>query len=275
MRLRGYSENIPKPMVKIGYRPILWHIMKYYAHYGHRDFILCLGYKADVIKQYFLDYDEWISNDFVLSDGGRKVELFDSDIDDWRITFVDTGLNASVGERLQAVQKHLEGEEVFLANYADGVTDLHLPDMMSFFREKGRVGCFIGVHPNATFHTIKSKEDGTVEEIQGVNSSDTRINGGFFIFKQEIFNYMQPGEELVEEPFRRLIRDGQLLTYKYDGFWACMDTFKEKQTLEDMQKNEVAPWEVWKEEMPERREENASSRLAANGSVEPVRSVDP
>ena len=171
MRLRGYSENVPKPMVKIGYRPILWHVMKYYAHYGHKDFILCLGYKADEIKRHFLDYHEWISNDFVMTNGGRSVELFDTDIDDWRITFVDTGLNACVGERLQAVQEHLDGEDVFLANYADGVTDLHLPDMMNFFRERDRVGCFLGVQPNATFHTIQAAEDGTVSDIQSVKGS--------------------------------------------------------------------------------------------------------
>lgn len=247
MRLQGYSENVPKPLVKIGYRPILWHIMKYYAYYGHTDFILCLGYKADVIKRYFLDYDEWVTNDFVLADGGETVELFESDIDDWRITFVDTGLRASVGERLQAVQPYLEDEPVFLANYADGVTDLHLPDMMEFFETQGRVGCFLGVRPNATFHTIKSSPDGTVEQIQGVEDADLRINGGFFIFRNEVFDYMRTGEELVEQPFERLIRDRELVTYRYDGFWACMDTFKEKQTLEDMQKNETAPWEVWKE----------------------------
>lgn len=272
MRLRGYSENVPKPMVKVGYRPILWHVMKYYAYYGHTDFILCLGYKADVIKRYFLDYDEWVTNDFVLSDGGQTVELFDTDIDDWRITFVDTGLKASVGERLQAVQPHLEDEEVFLANYADGVTDLHLPDMMDFFEAKGRVGCFLSVHPNATFHTIQSGPDGTVEQIQGVKDSDMRINGGFFIFRNEVFDYMRPGEELVEEPFDRLIQDQELMSYRYDGFWACMDTFKEKQTLEDMQKSEAAPWEVWKEHhtSPDQPVRMKSQRFSAtpNGGIE-------
>ena len=118
MRLREYSESIPKPMVPVGYRPILWHVMKYYAHFGHKDFILCLGYRADVIKEYFLDYNECLSNDFTLSQGARKIELANSDIDSWRITFVDTGMQANIGQRLKAVQPYLEGEEAFLANYA-------------------------------------------------------------------------------------------------------------------------------------------------------------
>src|SRR5574341_155527 len=120
MRLREYSEAVPKPMVPVGYRPIVWHLMRYYAHYGHKDFILCLGYKADAIKNYFLQYDETVSNDFVLSQGGGKVELLGSDISDWKITFVDTGLTTNIGQRLRAVEKHLKDEEVFLANYADG-----------------------------------------------------------------------------------------------------------------------------------------------------------
>src|SRR5215471_8658844 len=128
--MREYSEVLPKPMVPIGYRPILWHVMKYYAHYGHKDFILCLGYKADVIKQYFRNYDECVSNDFVLSSGGKNVELLGSDIDDWNITFVDTGLTSNIGQRLKAVRRQLEGEEMFLANYTDGLSDVPLPNVI-------------------------------------------------------------------------------------------------------------------------------------------------
>src|SRR5215210_4763777 len=127
LRLRDYSDSIPKPMVNIGYRPILWHVMKYYAHFGHKDFILCLGYKADAIKNYFLTYDECISNNFVLSNGGKNLRLLHSDIQDWNITFVDTGLTANIGQRLKAVEPYLEQETMFLANYSDGLTDLPLP----------------------------------------------------------------------------------------------------------------------------------------------------
>ena len=138
MRLREYSETIPKPMVNIGYRPILWHVMKYYAHYGHKDFILCLGYRADAIKNYFLNYNECASNDFVLSGGGKKLQLFNSDIHDWRITFADTGINSNIGQRLKAVEKYLEGEEEFLANYSDGLTDMPLPQQLEHFHQSGQ-----------------------------------------------------------------------------------------------------------------------------------------
>ena len=127
MRLRGYSEDVPKPMVTIGSRPVLWHVMKYYAHFGHKDFILCLGYKANAIKDYFLDYEESVSNDFVFSQGGRKLEFMQRDIDDWKITFVDTGLHSTIADRLRLVEPYLNGEEMFLANYSDGLTDFHLP----------------------------------------------------------------------------------------------------------------------------------------------------
>ena len=251
MRLRGYSENIPKPIVKIGYRPILWHVMKYYAHYGHTDFILCLGYKADVIKEYFLNYSECKTNDFVLKNGGQDIELLNSDIDDWRITFVDTGLTSCVGERLMAVREHLKGEERFLANYTDGVTDLPLPHMIDYFREHDKTGCFVNVEPNVSFHTTQVADDGTVRDIRSAQEAGMRINGGFFIFKQEIFDYMRPGEELVEEPFHRMIEEEELAAYTYDGFWACVDTFKEKQLLDEIyQREEKAPWEVWKNRDP-------------------------
>jgi len=136
IRLREHSEAVPKPMVTIGYRPILWHVMRYYAHYGHREFILCLGYKADVIKRYFLDYEEALSNDFVLNGSDRKVELLGRDMDDWEISFVDTGLNATLAERLCAIRPHLGGDDVFLANYADVLTDAPLNDLRKWRRDR-------------------------------------------------------------------------------------------------------------------------------------------
>jgi glucose-1-phosphate cytidylyltransferase len=245
-RLRDLSGEIPKPMVKIGYRPILWHVMKYYAHYGHQDFILCLGYKADVIKNYFLNYNEYLSNDFTLSNGGKKLHLKQSDIADWRITFVDTGLKSNIGQRLKAVEKYLKDEEVFLANYADGLSDLPLPDMLDFFTKSGRIGCFVCVKPSQTFHIVSLKDGNEVEKIKYVRDTDITINGGFYIFKNSIFKYIKDGEELVVEPFQRLIGENQLIGYKYDKFWYCMDTFKEQQELNDMFDRGDAPWEVWK-----------------------------
>ena len=245
MRLREYSENIPKPMVPIGYRPILWHVMKYYAHYGHTDFILCLGYKADVIKQYFLNYDECLSNNFVLSNGGKDLSLLNRDIENWRITFVDTGIASNIGQRLCAVQEHVKGEEMFLANYTDGLTDLLLPAYIDYFSSRGATASFVSVKPTQSFHVI-SVQDDLVSDIRHIARSGLRMNGGYFIFKSDIFRYINEGEELVEEPFQRLIQERKLTAYRHDGFWASMDTFKERQQLEETHTRGPAPWEVWK-----------------------------
>ena len=244
-RLGGGAEDVPKPMVKIGYRPILWHVMKYYAHWGHNDFILALGYKADKIKQYFLNYDECLSNDFTMTNGGKDLLLEKCDITDWKITFADTGLRSNIGQRLKSVEKYLEGEDVFLANYSDGLTGLVLPDLIDFFLKSGKVACFLCVKPSQSFHVVSLKEGSLIQDIKYVRDSDIMINGGYFIFRKEIFSYMRDGEELVQEPFRRLIEDDQLLGYRCDKFW-CMDTFKEQQELTDMCNGGGAPWEVWK-----------------------------
>jgi len=247
MRMREYSDVIPKPMVQIGYRPILWHLMKYYAHYGHKEFILCLGYRGDAIKNYFLNYDECASNDFVLTGGARNVQLLSKDIEDWKITFVDTGLNSNIGQRLMKVRKFLQDDAVFLANYADGLTDVPLTALMDYFLPQNKTGCFLGVRPMTSFHLVSIGEQGIVTDIRSTAQSANRINGGFFVFRKELFDYMKDGEELVEEPFRRLIAEKKLLAYSYDGFWACMDTFKEKRHLDDLCVHGNAPWEVWRE----------------------------
>ncbi len=245
MRLRESSETTPKPMVNIGYRPILWHIMKYYAHFGHMDFILCLGYKADMIKSYFLEYDECLSNNFVFSDGGKTLQLLNSDIQDWRITFVDTGLASNIGQRLKAVQKHVAREEIFLANYTDGLTDLHLPDYIKYFQDQEKIASFLCVKPRHSFHVVSQCGD-LVTNIQHISEANIWINGGFFILRPQIFDYIHDGDELVDKPFIRLIEHNQLIAYKYTGFWAAMDTFKDKQTLEDMYSRGDTPWELWK-----------------------------
>ena len=245
MRLREFSETIPKPMVNIGYRPILWHIMKYYAHYGHKEFILCLGHRADYVKDYFLNYNECVSNDFVLSKGGKVLQLYSRDIDDWSVTFVDTGVNSNIGQRLKAVQKYLDGEEMFLANYSDGLTDLPINDQIACFNRHKKIASFVCVKPNLTSHFVTLDENGSVEAIKDINQSDIRINGGYFVFRKEIFEFMKDGEELLHEPFQRLVAQRKLLAYKYDGFWAAMDTFKDKQMLDDIYASGRAPWQVW------------------------------
>lgn len=250
-RLRGTSDGLPKPMVPIGYRPVLWHVMNYYAYYGHKDFILCLGYQADTIKQYFLNYNECISNDFVLSNGGKNLTLLKSDIDDWNITFVDTGLHSNVGQRLKAVRKFVENEPLFLANYSDGLTDLHLPSMIDCCAARSKCGAFVSVKPSHSFHVVTTAEDSLVTSISSAARSGIWINGGYFIFKGEIFDYIRDGEELVEQPFERLIEKKELLGYKHEGFWAALDTFKDKQRLDDLYARGDAPWEVWKKKVSE------------------------
>jgi glucose-1-phosphate cytidylyltransferase len=244
MRLRGYADDIPKPMVQIGNRPILWHLMKYYAHYGHKDFILCLGYKGSVIKDFFLNYDESVSNDFVWSKGGKDVHFINRDIDDWTITFVETGATANIGQRLQAVEPYLQGDETFLANYGDGLSDVPLPSMVETFRKSNAIVSLLLVQPTASFDLVDTRPDGIVREIRPLTRSDIWINGGFFVMRNEIFQYMRQGEELIREPFQRLIDNQALLAYKYHGFWQCMDTFKDKQHLEEMNQN-GSPWKVW------------------------------
>ncbi len=246
MRLKEFSESIPKPLVTIGLRPLLWHVMKYYAHFGHKDFILCLGYRADLIKDYFLKYDECLSNDFILSGDGGGVQLLDRDIHDWKITFVDTGLNSNVAQRLKAVEKHLAGEEVFLANYADGLTDFPLPRLIEQFAKSGSVASFLGVRPSQTFHVVTMADDHRVTAIQDVTQAGLWVNGGFFVMRQSIFDYIGPGEELVQEPFQRLINERRLTAHRYDGFFVAMDTFKDKQILDELYSRGDAPWEVWK-----------------------------
>lgn len=246
MRLREPSESLPKPIVPIGNRPVLWHVMKYYAHYGHKDFILCLGYKAAMIKDYFLRYNEAISNDFVLSKGGASLHLLGTDIQDWTVTFVDTGLNSNIGQRLKAVEQYLDGDEVFLANYADGLTDFPLPEMIEHFIAGGKTAAFVCVQPTHSFHVVTLGEGHTVTGIKDLSHSGLYINGGYFAFRRAIFDHIHDGEELVEEPFRRLVEQGQLAAYPHDGFWMPMDTLKEKQVLEEMYARGAAPWEVWK-----------------------------
>lgn len=243
MRIREYSDSVPKPMVPVGPRPILWHVMKYYASYGHNEFILCLGHRGDAIKQYFRTYDESISNDFTLYQG--ETTLHASDIQDWRITFVDTGLTSNIGMRLMAVKHLLGDDEHFLANYSDGLTDLHLPEMLASYQAHNKIASFLSVRPAVSFHLVDAAGDGMVRAIRGVEQANVWINGGYFIFNRAIFDYMRPGEELVEQPFARLVEQGQLATYHHKGFWACMDTFKEKVILDEKYARGDRPWAVW------------------------------
>jgi glucose-1-phosphate cytidylyltransferase len=243
-RIREYSENIPKPMVPIGQQPILWHVMSYYSQYGHRDFVLCLGYKANVIKEYFLNAKQWTYSDFKISDFGKQVEVLGEQPPDWRISLVDTGIWRNIGERLVAVKDHVKNEEIFLANYSDGLTDAPLPDMIDRFKRSGKIGCFIAIHPPFNFHLAEFNGHDTVARLRSSQEVNLWINGGYFMFRNEIFDYIKDGEELVLDPFNRLIKEGQLMAYRYEGFWRAMDTLRDRQVLEEMVERGETPWRI-------------------------------
>ena len=243
-RLREFSETIPKPMVNIGNRPIMWHLMKYYAHYGHKEFILCLGYGGDKIREFFLKYDECMSNDFTLSRGGKDIRMYGNDIQDWTVTFVDTGIQSNIAQRMLAVREYLGDDDVFLANYSDGLSDLPLDRHIEKLLATDAIAAFVGARPSHSLSGTETDESGFVTKIEYLSDS-VRINGGFFVLRKEVFDYIQPGEELVEEPFQRLIRERRLIAYNYDGFWGAIDTFKDKKRFDDLFAKGETPWKVW------------------------------
>lgn len=247
LRLPDQQDPIPKPMVPIGSRPILWHVMRYYSHWGVRDFVLCLGEGGHRIKDYFLEYDERLTNDFVLAAGGTTVELLSSDIDDWRIRFADTGQRSTVAERLVAVRDQLVGETIFCANYGDIVTDAPLPELIEDFANRDKVAALVSVRPPYSFHVVAHDEDGIVTDVRDAASSGLWINGGYYLFRSGIFDYLDGGGELVDEPFRRLVSEGQLVAYQHGGFWTSLDTLKDLQTLEALNETGRPPWAVWLE----------------------------
>lgn len=245
MRMRSGPDSLPKPMMPIGSRPVLWHIMKYYAHFGHTDFVLALGFGADAVKDYFLHYQETSSNDFILTNGGSDVELLSSDISDWRITFADTGVDTAIGERLRRVRPYLDGDEVFLANYGDVLSDAPMNDIVDALLPTDAVGSLLAVRPRGTFHVVQTDSDGRMTDLAPVDALGVRVNGGFFVLRQGIFDYLREGEDLVSQACVRAARDGRFRAYEYDGFWVPMDTLKERSVLEEMSRTGHRPWAVW------------------------------
>ena len=245
MRMRDGVTNAPKPMAMIGDRPLLWHVMRYYAHFGHTDFILCLGYGGSAVKDFFLTYDETRSNDFVLN-GDRQVKLFKTDISDWKITFVDTGLNSAIGERLRRVRRFVEGEEMFLANYADVFTNAPLPDMISRFEATDAVVSLIAVQLQSSHHVVEVNENGLITGVTPVRDLLQWENGGYFVIRPEIFDHLNEGEDLVEDAImRRLVPQRKAIAYPWKGYWTPADTVKERAQLEEMYYRGNCPWMIW------------------------------
>lgn len=243
-RIREYSEAVPKPMIPLGHQPILRHVMQYYSDYGHKDFVLCLGYKANVIKEFFLNSRPQTFADCVITAGGQNVQLLNETDSDWRVTLIDTGIWRNIGERLWAARHHVRNERMFLANYSDGLTDVDLDEMTRLFEASGKLACFLAVRPPLTYHLADIAADGSVRQFVTSDRSDIWINGGYFIMRPEIFDFMREGEELVIEPFRRLIEADQLMAYKHTGFWRSMDTLRDWQSLEDMVEKGDMPWDA-------------------------------
>ena len=248
LRMRSSEHSVPKPMMPIGHRPVLWHVMRYFAHFGHTEFILALGFGGQAVKEYFLNYDETASNDFVLAKGGEQVIPLSTDISDWRITFVDTGLETAIGERLRRVRPYLDDDEVFLANYGDVLTDAPMDQIVNDFLATNAVGSLLAVKPQDSFHVVDIGPDSRITAFTPVADMAMRINGGYFVLRQEIFDYLNEGEDLVMHAGVRAAQEGRFLAVPYDGFWAPMDTLKERAALEERYHTGSSPWMLWRKD---------------------------
>lgn len=244
MRMRDGVSDVPKPMVMVADRPLIWHVMRYYAHFGHHEFILCMGYGARHITKFFLDYAETDSNDFIIDAG--DVQPLTSDIADWKITFANTGLDTPIGERLRRVRDHLGDDEFFLANYADVLTDAPLDLVVETFTASGAMACLLAVPPQSAFHVVETSTENRVTEIHSVSDLHLHENGGYFVFRRELFDYLRPGDDLVSNTLTRIAKEGRLLAYPYEGFWMPADTVKERAVLHEIATHGAAPWEVWR-----------------------------
>ena len=244
--MRDGVNSGPKPMAMVGERPLLWHVMRYYAHFGHTEFVLCLGYGASYVKDFFLNYDETRSNDFVLENGAHDVQLFSTDISEWRITFVDTGLNSPIGERLRRVRRFVDGEEMFMANYADVLTNAPLPDIIRRFEQSDAIASLLAVPPQSSHHVVEIGDDGLISQVTPMRDLRQWENGGYFVLKPEIFDYLGEGEDLVEDAImRRLVPRKRVLAYPYKGYWSPADTVKERAQLDEMYHRGHCPWMIW------------------------------
>jgi glucose-1-phosphate cytidylyltransferase len=239
----GTAADVPKPMQMVGPRPLLWHVMRYYAHFGHKEFILCLGYGAHHIKNFFLDYRETESNDFVLREG--YLELLASDIADWTISFVNTGIASPIGERLRRVRDHLDGDEMFLANYADVLTDAPLPEIIDRFAASDAGASMMVVPPPGTFHCVELGQGGMVDGITPVDTMPLWVNGGNFVLRQEVFEHIPENGDLVADGCTELAKLGRLLAYPYRGYWRPTDTVKERVELDEAYSRGEKPWALW------------------------------
>jgi glucose-1-phosphate cytidylyltransferase len=244
-RLSEETEIKPKPMVEIGGKPILWHIMKIYSHYGFNEFIVCLGYKGYVIKEYFANYFLHMA-DVTFDMAENKMEVHQKNAEPWKVTLVDTGDNVMTGGRIKRIQPYV-GDEPFMVTYGDGVSDVNIRDLVQFHKKNGKIGTMTAVQPSGRFGSLNISENNKVESFKEKPKGDgSWINGGFFVFQPEIFNYID-GDSIVfeKEPLEKLAADNSLFSFEHSGFWKPMDTLREKQELEAAWQSGIAPWKVW------------------------------
>ncbi len=243
-RFREYPEEIPKPLAPVGGKPILWHLMKLYSHYGYKDFVLCLGYKGDMIKKYFLE-EEWRASDFTMNLKNRqKQTLAAGDEEDWNITFADTGAETNTGGRLKRIEKYIPEGEDFFAAYGDGLADVNIKELLEFHKKKGKIATITTLRPYSQFGIVEI-DDSIVTSFKEKPKLDYWINGGFFVFRKEIFSHIGDNDVLEKKTFETLAAKKEIAAYKFEGFWQCMDTFKDYQSFNELWEK-GAPWKVWK-----------------------------
>jgi glucose-1-phosphate cytidylyltransferase len=246
-RMKEETEFRPKPLVEIGGMPIIWHIMKIYSHYGFNDFILPLGYKGEMIKDYFVNY-EWMSNNFTLNIRSRdKLFYYKRKLEDWNITFVETGIRTNTGGRVKKVESYIKGDE-FMMTYGDGVSDIDIPRLLDFHRSKNVIATLTGVHPMSSYGVLDVEENGLVRSFKEKPSVEGWINAGFFVFNKKVFDYLDDNVVLEDEPLSNLAGDRQLAVYHHGGFWKSMDTHKDQQLLNKLWNETHSPqWKIWED----------------------------
>jgi glucose-1-phosphate cytidylyltransferase len=247
-RLREETEYRPKPMVQIGSKPILWHIMKIYAHYGFKEFVICLGYKGNMIKEYFLNY-EMTNNDLTIDLGGnRDIQIHGNhDENDWMVTLADTGENSQTGARVKRIKKYVN-EDIFMLTYGDGVSQINIQELVKFHKSHGKIGTMTGVHPSSRFGEIITDNNLITVFNEKPQTREGLINGGFFVFNREFFDYVEEDENCIleAEPLENLVADQELMLYQNDGFWQCVDTYRELELMNTIWNQPKPPWKVWK-----------------------------
>ncbi len=245
-RLNEKTESLPKSLIEIGGRPILWHIMKIYASQGFDDFVLCLGYKGQMIKEYFMESQTWRYQDFSLDLTGVRpqVHIQDTPAEKWKIAFADTGEETNTGGRIKKIRPLID-EDTFMVTYGDGVSDLNIRKLLEFHRAHGKTGTVTGVNPPSQFGLLDIQKEGQVRSFREKPAMDQWINGGFFVFQKKFFDYLGENDVLEQAPMERLTKDGGLMAYRYEGYWKCMDTYKDTLALNEALEKGKAPWKTW------------------------------